>query len=136
LKIEPRTGELSLFWKKKKTIDIELPKNYDDHRNAFRIAPDRSRPVILSLSGSSFHALNISGTGVCIRSHGFTIGQLLMGTIRLPSEDKIFSVSLQVVTKQKDMCRCMFTKIHPEAEDLLHHYILELQKKYIILKGN
>lgn len=127
---------MSLFWKKKKTIEIELPEGYDDHRNAFRIAPDRSRPVILALGGSSFHALNISGSGVCIRSHSFSVGQSLVGTIRLPSEDKIFSVSLDVVSKQKDMCRCMFTKIHPEAEDLLHHYILELQKKYIITQGH
>ncbi len=126
---------MSLFWKKKKTIEVELPENSDDNRNAFRIAPDRSRPVILSLGGNSFHALNISGSGVCIRSHGFSVGQTLLGTIRLPSEDKIFTVSLKVVSKQKDICRCMFTKIHPEAEDLLHHYILELQKKYIILKS-
>lgn len=124
-----------MFWKKKKTVDVELPKKYSDHRDAFRIAPDKSRPVILSIGGSSFHALNISGTGVCVRSHGFSVGQSLVGTIRLPSEDKIFSVSLDVVSKQKDMCRCKFTKIHHEAEDLLHHYVLELQKKYIILRG-
>lgn len=125
-----------MFWKKKKTVEIELPKNYDDKRDAFRIAPDKNRPVILSIGGSSFHALNISGTGACIRSHGFNIGQVLVGTIRLPSEDKIFTVTVEIVSKQKDMCRCMFTKIHPEAEDLLHHYILELQKKYIVMKNH
>lgn len=125
-----------MFWKKKKTIDIELPKNYDDHREAYRIAPDKSRPVLISVAGNTFHALNISGSGACIRSHNFVVGQSLVGTIRLPSEDKIFSVSLKVITKQKDLCRCAFTKIHPEAEDLLHHYILELQKKYIIMNNN
>ena len=125
-----------MFWKKKKIIDVELPDDYPDGRNAFRIAPDRSHPIILSLQGNNFHALNISSGGVCLRSHGFAFGQEIVGTISLPSEDKIFTVSLQVVSKQKDMCRCKFTKIHPDAEELLHHYILELQKKYIILKGN
>lgn len=125
-----------MFWKKKKIIDVELPKNHDDHRDAFRIAPDKSRPVLLALGGNSFHALNISGTGVCIRSHSLNAGQSLVGTISLPSEDKIFSVSLKVVSKQKDMCRCAFTKIHPEAEELLHHYILELQKRYIVMNSS
>ncbi|MBL7004746.1 MAG: PilZ domain-containing protein [Gammaproteobacteria bacterium] len=122
-----------MFWKKSKTIEVDLPKRYDDHRDAFRIAPDKNRPVLLSLLGNTFHALNISGTGVCIRSHNFNVGQTINGTISLPSEDKIFTVTLTIITKQKDLCRCAFSKIHPEAQDLLHHYILELQKRHIVL---
>lgn len=122
-----------MFWKKKVAIDVELPDKYDDHRDAFRVAPDKSRPVLINIGGNTFHALNISGTGACIRSHNFTVGQTLVGTISLPSEDKIFSVTLKVVSKQKDLCRCAFTKIHNDAQDLLHHYILEIQKKYIVM---
>ena len=51
--------------------------------------------------------------------------------MRLPSLDKIFPVNLEVVTVPKDFCRCHFADIHPAAENLLHIYILELQKEKI-----
>jgi hypothetical protein len=50
-KTEPEIGELSLFWKKKKTFDVELDARHDDNRAAYRIAPERSRPVIISIMG-------------------------------------------------------------------------------------
>ena len=120
-----------MFWKKQKKTNIQLDQQFSDHRDAFRIAPDRAKPVIVTITGDSFHALNISGTGICFRSHKFPVGALVAATVRLPSEDRIFPVTLEVVAKQNDMCRCCFRKIHREAEDLLHAYILELQKAKI-----
>lgn len=120
-----------MFWKKKKKAKIQLDSQFSDHRDAFRIAPDRSKPVIVTITGDSFNALNISGTGICFRSHKFSVGTTVAATVRLPSEDRIFPVTLEVVAKQNDMCRCCFRKIHREAEDLLHAYILELQKAKI-----
>ena len=120
-----------MFWKKKRTVELALDERHGDNRAAYRIAPDRSRPVILTIKGTSFHAVNISGSGVAFRSHNFTAGSSLAATIRLPSEDRIFPVVLQVVAKQRDLCRCAFADIHPEAQDLLHAYILDLQKRKI-----
>jgi hypothetical protein len=120
-----------LFWKKKKIIDVALDARHSDNRAAYRIAPDRARPVIISIMGNSFHALNVSGTGVAFRSHNFSVGTQTSATIRLPSEDKIFPVVLEVVAKQGDLCRCSFREIHEDAENLLHSYILELQKRKI-----
>lgn len=125
-----------MFWKKKKTIDIELPEKFDDNRDAFRIAPDKTKPILIAVGGNTFHAVNISGNGVCIRSHNFKAGNELSGTISLPSEDQIFTVTLKVVSKQKDICRCQFVKIHQDAVDLLHHYILDVQKKYITISNH
>lgn len=120
-----------MFWKKKKTIEVEVDKAQNDSRSAYRIAPDRSKPVIISIMGTSFHALNISGNGVAFRSHNFPLGTKTQATVRLPSEDRIFPVVLEVVAKQNDLCRCYFREIHPDAENLLHSYILELQKRKI-----
>tara|TARA_R110002074_G_scaffold30062_1_gene85523 strand:- start:468 stop:851 length:384 start_codon:yes stop_codon:yes gene_type:complete len=124
-----------LFWKKKKTIDLELDVAHSDSRSAFRIAPDKSRPVILSIMGNSFHAMNVSGNGVAFRSHNFPIGSKMHATVRLPSEDLIFPVELEVIAKQNDLCRCSFSEIHSDAENLLHSYILELQKRKIRQRG-
>lgn len=120
-----------MFWKKKKTLDIALNVRHSDNRSAYRIAPDVSRPVIITIRGNSFNALNISGTGIAFRSHGFSVGESIAATIRLPSEDRIFPVVLEIVAKQNDLCRCSFTEIHEDAENLLHSYILELQKRKI-----
>lgn len=120
-----------MFWRKKKNIDVSLDTRYADNRSAYRIAPDRTRPVIVSIMGNSFHALNISGNGVAFRSHSFPVGTRAQATIRLPSEDRIFPVVLEVVAKQNDLCRCSFREIHEDAENLLHSYILELQKRKI-----
>jgi hypothetical protein len=130
------TGELSLFWKKKKTYDVELDDRNDDHRSAYRIAPDRARPIIITIMGSSFHALNISGNGVCFRSHNFPEGSVIAAMIKLPSENRIFPVTLRIVSKHNDLCRCRFEKIHAESENLLHAYILGLQKNKIRLNSS
>ncbi len=120
-----------MFWKKKKTIDVALEARNVDNRAAFRIAPDRTKPVIVSIMGNSFHALNISGTGMAFRSHNFPVGTQTAATVRLPSEDRLFPVLLEVVAKQGDLCRCSFKEIHEDAENLLHSYILDLQKRKI-----
>ncbi|MFT5504436.1 MAG: hypothetical protein ACI8XC_002152 [Gammaproteobacteria bacterium] len=127
----PETGELSLFWKKIKIYDVELDDRNDDHRSAYRIAPDRSKPIIITIMGSSFHAVNISGKGICFRTHNFSEGSIIAAMIKLPSEDRIFPVTLRIVSKQGDLCRCRFEKIHAEAENLLHAHILKLQKNKI-----
>lgn len=124
-----------MFWKKKKIFDVELDSRHDDNRAAYRIAPERSRPVIISIKGNAFHALNISGTGIAFRSHNFPAGTRAPATIRLPSEDLIFPVVLEVVNKQGDLCRCSFREIHEDAENLLHSYILGLQKRKIRQNG-
>ncbi|MCP4430190.1 MAG: PilZ domain-containing protein [Gammaproteobacteria bacterium] len=117
-----------MFWKKKKKVDLEVDSRHEDSRSAFRIAPDKSNPVILTIQGRSYHALNISGSGVCFRSNNFPVGTKCTAMVRLPSKDKIFPVNLEIVDLQRDLCRCRFINIHPEAENLLHSYILELQK--------
>ncbi len=117
-----------MFWKKKKTIDVALDARHSDNRAAYRIAPDSDRPVIISINDESYNALNISGTGIAFRSEKFEVGKRTSALIRLPAEERVFPVVLEVVAKQKDLCRCSFREIHQEAENLLHNYILELQK--------
>ena len=117
-----------MFWKKKETIELELDSRHNDNRAAYRIAPDGERPVIISIDGEDFRALNISGSGVAFRSNRFEVGKRCTAMVRLPSETSVFPVVLEVVAKQKDLCRCCFRDIHEDTENLLHAYILELQK--------
>jgi hypothetical protein len=117
-----------LFWKRKKTIEVALDARHNDNRAAYRIAPDSERPVTISIDDESYNALNISGTGIAFRSEKIEVGSRCSAMIRLPSEERVFPVVLEVVAKQDDLCRCSFREIHQQAENLLHSYILKLQK--------
>lgn len=120
-----------MFWKKKKTVDVSLDSRHSDNRAAYRIAPDRSRPVIVKIRGISYDALNVSGSGIAFRSQNFAEGDKTPAMVRLPSEDRVFPVVLEIVARQGDLCRCSFLEIHEDAENLLHSYILDLQKMKI-----
>ena len=120
-----------MFWKKKPKIELQEDPKFDDNRSAYRIAPDGEKPVILTILGSSYHALNISGSGVCFRSNSFVSGMKFTAMLGLPSEGSTFSVKLEIISTEKGLCRCSFINIHEDAENLLHSYILGLQKEKI-----
>ncbi len=117
-----------MFFKKKKKIDFVIPGDEQDFRGAYRIKPDPTRPIILNIAGNSYQVVNISGTGCCFRSHNYPQGYQATGTLKIPSEDLIFPLTVQVVSKQRDLCRCQFSKISQQAEDALHAYVLDVQK--------
>lgn len=119
-----------MFWKKKSKIDIEFDDD-GDHRQAFRIRPEQTRPILLNMANNSFPLINVSGTGCCFRSHSYSEGMVGSGTLKIPSDDLIFPVTVKVVKKQRDLCRCEFTKISESSQDAIHSYILEAQKKQI-----
>ncbi len=123
-----------MFWKNKPKIDLEEDPRHADNRDAFRISPDKNRPLIITIDGSPYAALNISGTGVCFRSDSFSAGSRIGAMVCLPSvtsEDQVFPVKLDVVSSENGLCRCRFVEIHIDAQNLLHSYILGLQKKNI-----
>ena len=120
-----------MFWKKKKKIDLKFPEQDGDQRDAYRVKPDQLRPIILSVAGNSYHVVNISGSGCCFRSHNFPEGHLAAGTLRIPSEDLIFPVTIRVVYRKRDICHCEFTKISAQSADELHSYVLRVQKDSI-----
>ncbi len=120
-----------MFWKKSEAVDVTLVSAHDDNRAAYRIAPDENRPVILSIEGEDYPVCNVSGTGVAFRAPGFDAGFKSRAMLRLPSEERVFSVVIEVVAKQGELCRCCFREIHEDAENLLHSYILDLQKMKI-----
>ncbi len=119
-----------MFWKKKK-IDVELPSNRADHREAFRIRPGSDRPVLLKAAGTSAYLLNISGTGCAFRSSSFKLDAKAVGTLTITSDDLVFPLSFRVISKQGDLCHCEFTKISSLAREAIHAYVLDMQKQLI-----
>lgn len=120
-----------MFWKKSEPVDVTLITAHNDNRSAYRIAPDEKRPVIVSIKGQDYPVCNVSGTGFAFRSTDFDVEFKSRAILRLPSENRVFSVMIEVIAKQGELCRCCFTEIHEDAENLLHSYILDLQKAKI-----
>ncbi len=120
-----------MFWKKKQTFNIDLPETDSDHRVAFRVKPDAKKPVVLTIAGSAYYAVNISGSGCCIRSYSLQPGYTASGTVKFPSEDAIFPITLVVKSRKNDLCHCEFTSISAAAQDIIHHYVLDIQKNQI-----
>ncbi len=120
-----------MFWKKKASIDLKLESRHEDHRSAYRIACAEDDPVLVVIDGKSHRAVNISGSGIAFRASGFRDGERKRAMIRLSSQERVFPVVLEVVATQRDLCRCCFREIHEDAENLLHSYILDLQKAKI-----
>ena len=120
-----------MFWKKKpkNKINVELADNEQDYRSAYRVKPVPELPVELILHGKACPIVNISGTGCCFRSEDFAEGSETSGTIRI--EGIAYPISLRVVARQDDLCRCQFIKISSNTEDALHHYVLKVQKSKI-----
>ncbi|MFT4608516.1 MAG: hypothetical protein ACI9V8_001463 [Urechidicola sp.] len=121
-------GGLSLFWKKKKTTSLGLDSNGDDRRQAFRIVPNAEKPILITIKGQAYKAVNISGAGVCIRAYNLPVGTVASAIMRLPSENFILSMTIEVIVKKGSFCRCRFNQVGRQAENLLHAYILDLQK--------
>ncbi len=121
-----------MFWKKKKKIfELGIEGDDKDHRTAFRLKPDVKHPVTLNVSGNSYPLQDISGTGCSFQSQSFRDGARGPGTISIPSEDVIFPVTIRVVGTVRGICHCEFSKISEKAEDVIHAYILEMQKERI-----
>jgi hypothetical protein len=120
-----------LFWKKKKTVDLEFPGEANEHRKAFRVKTDQMSPIIISLAGNSYHVMNVSGTGCCFRSHNYPVGFTAPATLKIPNEDIIFPLTILVVSRQHNICRCEFTKISEKAQNSVHAYVLKVQKQAI-----
>ncbi len=120
-----------MFWKRKKASDIEIPGDQEDHRKAYRIRPRTDKPIALKIAGNTYYLVNISGNGCCFRSTRFKEGASVAGVLTIPKDDLVFPVSIRIISRQRDLCRCQFTKISAVAEEMIHAYVLEVQKKQI-----
>ena len=80
---------------------------------------------------SEMDVYKCNGSGVAFRCERLEQGSRSAAMVRVPTDTRIFPVVIEVVAKQGDLCRCCFRDINEQAENLLHAYILELQKRKI-----
>ena len=121
--------------KKKKTgIDALNPGEQDDKREAYRYHfNDDQRPSLIFL-GKPVLLINISAGGLAFKNGDFSLGDTdqihlnlnipgSMESAVLTAKAKIFHIS------REGICRCSFEDMPPDQAELIHKYVLEMQKK-------
>ncbi len=133
-KTEPKTGGWNLFWKKKKpATEIIRYDSEDDLRHAFRYHFKEGRGFAVTFKGKEVLVLNIGAGGLAFENMGFQPQDkdIVQFTLDVHNYRGItsFSAGLRILTIDgKSVCHCVFENCPPEQYELLHKYVLEMQK--------
>lgn len=121
-----------MFWKKKKpATDIDHPS--EDKREAFRyIFPD-NKGLSIRFQDKKIEILNISAGGMAFKNRGFS--QFDFDFIKFELDipdfkgDPTFFAGLRILKIDRtDICHCIFEQCSLEQHELIHKYVLEMQK--------
>ena len=130
-----------MFWKKSKNKNSNSNKLFSiprEVRSAFRVTPALNAPLKATLNKTPIIILNISSVGLCCKTNGLEEGKIYKAQIILPPENKIISVSTEILeNSEENNCRCRFLDLSLDFEDAIHLYVLNRQKEeQEILKKN
>lgn len=138
MKVEQKTGESNLFWRKKNDDEITLEFNTSDRRKGVRIHP--LDIINVSHQGNEYQVRDISTCGIAIMSGVFRQGDKLRLSIHLPvekDESKLVIVcQVAVVGVSENICHCDFVMLSTEMHVLLDRFILNEQKRQIRMAAN
>jgi hypothetical protein len=122
-----------LFWKKsnKKAKSSKiLFSNPDEGRGSFRVTPPLSAPLKATLSEIPISIINISSGGFRFKKIDLKMEKFYLAEIALPFEKQKISALVEMLEdSEENYCRCRFLDLPKNLEDLIHRYVLNLQKK-------
>ncbi len=127
-----------MFWKKMKTTTdaIELMEEADQ-REAFRYVFKGDRHLSMIFKEKSVQILDISAGGIAFKGEGFRrydADQISL-FLNIPNYrgDATFSARLRILNiTDNGICHCIFEKCTIEKYEMIHKYVLEMQKNEII----
>jgi hypothetical protein len=130
-----------LFWKKRKPASdsgrvpkIENPQGDRDQREAFRYQFKPEDRISMSFLGQPVMVLNISARGMAFINKGFSkydvdLIQLDLDIPRYRGDTRL-SAALRIIYIGDDQtCHCIFENCTIDQYELIHKYVLEMQKK-------
>ncbi len=123
-----------MFWKKKdkKDKDEELEIILDsDKRGAYRVMPPSNEPVIFYVGNEALTAFDVSAGGASFQApSGVQKGQVIPLRFRLPYIEAVVQARFKIYGVDKGVVRGAFENLSPQAEEKIHRYALEYQKRY------
>jgi hypothetical protein len=122
-----------LFWKKKNPETDIIRYDSDDLRHAFRYHFKEGRGFPVTFKGKEVLVLNISAKGLAFENQGFQLRDrdAIRFVLDVPNYrgNTLVSAGLRILTiDEESVCHCVFEDCSPEQDELLHKYVLEMQK--------
>ncbi len=122
-----------MFWKKKKTETEIVASDPNNNRESFRYDFKDGKSFEIEFKGKNLMLINISAGGLAFFNQGFTpldFG-LISFSLDIPdyTGDTSFSAELRILKiDDNNVCHCIFENCSLEQHELLHKYVLEMQK--------
>ena len=124
-----------MFWKKKKpvcepAVDLET----QDQREAFRYVFKVHNRIPLVFRGTPVEVIDISAGGMAFKNAGFKQYDADRVTLDLkipnfPGTSR-FTATLRILNITKNnVCNCIFEDCTIQTYELIHKYVLEMQKQ-------
>lgn len=122
-----------MFWKKKKPKTELIRHDSDDLRHAFRYHFKEGRGFAFTFKGENVLVLDIGAGGLAFKNQGFKLydADTIRFFLEVPNYrgSTLFSAGLRILTIDgESVCHCVFENCPPELYELLHKYVLEMQK--------
>ena len=122
-----------MFWKKKKPPTELLDHPSDNQRDAFRYAFRPDQQFSIRFKNKQVTVLNISAGGLAFKNQGFSPydSDYVHFQLEIPNflGDPSFSADLRILRiDENDVCHCIFEQCPLVHHELIHKYVLEMQK--------
>ncbi len=121
-----------MFWRRKSRRPDEQIEWDEDKRSTYRAVPTKEEPVFFYIGDEACLVGDISAGGASFaRPPKITEGQVIVVRFRLPYVDKAIRAKFKVIRLTEDTAFGAFVDLGPEGQDLIHRYVLELQKRQV-----
>ena len=122
-----------MFWKKKQPLTDSIRYESKDRREAYRHHFNKGQGFWIEFKEEKVRVLNISAGGLAFENKGFKQFDfdLIKFTLDIPNYigDSTFVARLKILEIDKDnICRSVFEQCPIEQQELIHKYVLEMQK--------
>ncbi len=123
-----------MFWRRKKRSSEICSIETKDRRESFRVSPLKGEPVKFS-KGNHDHdvqIIDIGAKGISFKYHNQKPGDIININFDLPGQDKTIITKLKIMLiDKKNVCHGSFPEISEESVEMIHKYMLDVQKKEI-----
>ncbi len=122
-----------MFWKKKTSASDILDHPSEEKRQSFRYEFENQAGFVIRFKQTDIRVLNISAGGIAFENMGFSQFDFdfIKFELNIPDfkGDPTFFAGLRILKIDKEnICHCIFEQCSLEQHELIHKYVLEMQK--------
>ena len=122
-----------MFWKKKQPLTDTIRYESKNRRETYRHHFAKDQGFWIEFKGVKIRVLNISADGLAFENKGFKQFDmdLVRFTLDIPNfkGDAAFASRLKILKiDENNICRSIFEDCPIEQHELIHKYVLEMQK--------